>query len=108
MSDLARPTIANYAAAKGGLRMLTRSMCGEWAGKNIQINGISPGYIETEMTEVLRQNQQFDSWVRIRTPSGRWGRVEDLAGACVFLASPASDYVNGHLLLVDGGLSAVV
>lgn len=108
MSDLARPTIANYSAAKGGLRMLTRSMCAEWAGRNIQINGISPGYIETEMTESLRRDEKFDSWIRGRTPAARWGRVEDLTGACIFLASGASDYVNGHLLLVDGGLSAVV
>ena len=108
MSDLARPTIANYSAAKGGLRMLTRSMCAEWAGKNLQINGISPGYIETEMTKSLVQDEKFDSWIRGRTPAGRWGRVEDLVGACIFLSSPASDYVNGHLLLVDGGLSVVV
>ena len=108
MSNLARPTIANYSAAKGGLRMLTRSMCAEWASSNLQINGIAPGYIETEMTKSLVQDEKFDSWIRARTPSGRWGKVDDLVGACIFLASPASDYVNGHLLVVDGGLSVVV
>jgi gluconate 5-dehydrogenase len=108
MSELARPTIANYSAAKGGLKMLTRSMCAEWAKNNIQINGLAPGYIETEMTKSLVQDEKFDSWIRGRTPSGRWGCVEDLVGATIFLSSPASNYVNGHLLVVDGGLSAVV
>ena len=108
MSELARPTIANYSAAKGGLKMLTRSMCVEWAKSNIQINGLAPGYIETDMTKSLVQDEKFDSWIRGRTPSGRWGCVEDLVGATIFLSSPASNYVNGHLLVVDGGLSAVV
>ncbi len=108
MSDLARPTIANYSAAKGGLRMLTRSMCAEWAKCNLQINGLAPGYIETEMTKILVQDEKFDSWIRGRTPSGRWGSVEDLVGAAIFLSSPAANYVNGHLLVVDGGLSVVV
>ena len=108
MSELARPTIANYSAAKGGLKMLTRSMCAEWAKNNIQINGLAPGYIATEMTKSLVQDEKFDSWIRGRAPSGRWGCVEDLVGATIFLSSPASNYVNGHLLVVDGGLSAVV
>ncbi|EDY80452.1 KR domain superfamily [Verrucomicrobiia bacterium DG1235] len=108
MSDLARPTIANYAAAKGGIRMLTRSMAGEWASHNIQANGIGPGYFETEMTQVLRDNPEFDSWLKGRTPSGRWGKPEDLKGLAVFLASPASNYVNGQLIYIDGGLTAVV
>ncbi len=108
MSELARPTIAPYAAAKGGLKMLTRSMCAEWAGHNIQANGIAPGYIRTELTEPLAADPKFDAWLKQRTPAARWGSVDDLAGAGVFLASPAADFVNGHILTVDGGLSAVV
>lgn len=108
MSELARPTIAPYAAAKGGLKMLTRSMCAEWAKHNLQVNGIAPGYILTELTEPLAQDEKFDTWLKARTPAGRWGSVDDLAGTCVFLASPAADFVNGQILTVDGGLSAVV
>ncbi len=108
MSDLARPTTGNYAAAKGGLRMLTRAMCGEWAKENVQINGLAPGYISTEMTQALIKDPAFDGWIRGRTPAGRWGDVEDLVGACVFLCSPAGNFVNGQLLVVDGGLSAVI
>lgn len=108
MSDLARPTTGNYAAAKGGLRMLTRAMCGEWAQHNIQINGIGPGYIETEMTAPLVADPKFDGWIRGRTPAGRWGKVEDLTGAAVFMASSASDFLNGQVLMIDGGLTAVV
>lgn len=108
MSDLARPTIGNYAAAKGGLRMLTKSMCAEWAKENLQINGLAPGYIVTDMTLPLIKDPAFDGWIRGRTPAGRWGAVEDLVGACVFLCSPAGNFVNGQILVVDGGLSAVV
>jgi gluconate 5-dehydrogenase len=108
MSELARPTTGNYAAAKGGLKMLTRSMCAEWARHNLQVNGIAPGYILTELTQPLAQDPQFDTWIKGRTPAGRWGAVADLTGACVFLASPASDFINGQLLTVDGGLSAVI
>jgi gluconate 5-dehydrogenase len=108
MSDLARPTTGAYAAAKGGLRMLTKTMCVEWAKENIQINGISPGYFETPLTQVLVNDPQFDGWIKARTPANRWGQVEELAGACVFLCSPAASFVNGHLLTVDGGLSAVI
>lgn len=108
MSDLARPTTGNYAAAKGGLRMLTRAMAAEWAGKNIQINGIAPGYFETEMTRPLIEDPKFNSWICGRTPSGRWGQPEELRGVAVFLASEASQYINGQLIAVDGGLTAVV
>jgi len=108
MSDLARPTTGNYAAAKGGLRMLTRAMCGEWAQHNIQVNGIGPGYFETELTAPLVADPKFDSWIRGRTPAGRWGKLEDLTGAAVYMASPASDFLNGQILMIDGGLTAVV
>lgn len=108
MSDLARPTTAPYASAKGGLKMLTRSMCGEWARHNLQVNGIAPGYILTELTQPLAADPKFDTWIKGRTPAGRWGSVADLTGACVFLASPAADFVNGQILTIDGGLSAVI
>lgn len=108
MSDLARPTTGNYAAAKGGLRMLTRAMCAEWAQHNVQVNGLAPGYILTDLTAPLAADPKFDGWVKARTPAARWGMPADLTGACVFLASPASDFVNGQILVIDGGLSAVV
>jgi gluconate 5-dehydrogenase len=108
MSELARETIAPYTAAKGGLKMLTRAMCSEWARHGIQVNGLAPGYFETDLTQALRDNAEFDAWVRRRVPAGRWGVPDDLAGAIVFLASSASDYVNGQILFVDGGLTAVV
>lgn len=108
MSDLARPTTGPYAAAKGGLKMLTRAMCAEWAKHNIQINGIAPGYILTELTAPLAADPKFDAWIKGRTPAGRWGDVADLTGACVFLASPASGFVNGQVIVVDGGISAVI
>jgi gluconate 5-dehydrogenase len=107
-SELARETIAAYTAAKGGLKMLTRSMCSEWARHGIQANAIAPGYFETDLTEALRADPAFDAWVRARVPTGRWGVPADLAGAVVFLASSASDYVNGQILYVDGGLTATV
>jgi gluconate 5-dehydrogenase len=108
MSELARETIAAYTAAKGGLKMLTRAMCSEWARHGIQVNAIGPGYFATDLTEALRADREFDTWVRARVPAGRWGTPDDLAGAIVFLASSASDYVNGQILYVDGGLTAVV
>ncbi|MCH6257525.1 glucose 1-dehydrogenase [Puniceicoccaceae bacterium K14] len=108
MSDLARPTTGNYAAAKGGLKMLTRAMAGEWAKDNIQINSIGPGYFETEMTQALKNDEKFDSWICGRTPAGRWGKPEELQGLAVFLASPASSFINGQLVFVDGGLTSVV
>src|SRR5262245_14819705 len=107
-SELARETIAAYTASKGGLKMLTRAMCSEWARHGIQANAIAPGYFETDLTEPLRADAAFDAWVRARVPTGRWGVPADLAGAIVFLAAPASDYVNGQILYVDGGLTATV
>ena len=107
-SEVARATIAPYTSAKGGLKMLTRSMAAEWARHDIQANGIGPGYIEPEMTEALRADPKFDAWVKSRTPSARWGKPDDLIGATVFLASRASDYVNGQIIYVDGGLLAVI
>jgi gluconate 5-dehydrogenase len=108
MSELARPTTGGYAATKGALKMLTRSMCAEWAQHGIQANGIAPGYVRTDLTEPLQADAEFDAWVRGRVPAGRWGEPDELGGAVVFLASSASDFVNGQLLFVDGGLSAVV
>jgi gluconate 5-dehydrogenase len=106
MSEVGRPTTGNYAAAKGGLKMLTRAMAVEWARHNLQINGIGPGYIVTDMTRPLVENAEFNQWICGRTPAGRWGRPEELVGAAVFLASPASDFVNGQIIYVDGGLLA--
>lgn len=107
-SELARPGIAAYTAAKGGLRNLTRAMAAEWSGSGLQVNGLAPGYIRTEMTRPLAEDPAFDAWVRTRTPAGRWGQVEDLAGPAVWLASPASDFVTGQVIYVDGGLTSVV
>jgi gluconate 5-dehydrogenase len=107
-SEVARPTISPYVAAKGGVRMLTRSMTAEWAKHDIQANAIGPGYIATEMNRALLDDPKFDAWVKGRTPSGRWGKPEDLIGVAVFLASRASDYVNGQTIYVDGGLLAVI
>ena len=107
-SEVARPTISPYVAAKGGVRMLTRSMAAEWAKHDIQANAIGPGYIETELNRALLDDPQFDAWVKGRTPSGRWGKPDDLIGVTLFLASAASDYVNGQIIYVDGGLLAVI
>lgn len=107
-ADLARPTIAPYTAAKGGLRNLTRAMTAEWAASGLQINGLAPGYIKTRMTEALVADPEFDGWVRRRTPAGRWGQPDELAGPLVWLASSASDFVNGQVIFVDGGMTAVV
>ena len=108
LSELARPTTGAYATTKGALKMLTRSMCAEWARFGIQANAIAPGYIRTDLNEALQSDAEFDAWLRARVPAGRWGDPAELGGAIVFLASPASDFVNGQLLIVDGGLSAVV
>lgn len=108
MSEVGRPTIANYAAAKGGLKMLTRSMCVEWAKHNLQINGIGPGYFETELTKPLVENPEFNQWICSRTPAGRWGKPDELVGAAVFLASRASGFVNGQVIYVDGGVLAAL
>jgi gluconate 5-dehydrogenase len=107
-TDLARPTIAPYVAAKGGLRNLTRAMTAEWAASGLQINGIAPGYIHTEMTQNLVDDEAFNSWILGRTPANRWGTVADLAGPVVWLASQASNFVNGQTIFVDGGMTVVV
>jgi gluconate 5-dehydrogenase len=107
-SEVARATVAPYTAAKGGIKLLTRSMAAEWARHDIQANAIGPGYIVTEMNKALVDDPAFDAWVRGRTPSGRWGQPDDLIGVAVFLASAAADYVNGQIIYVDGGLLAVM
>jgi gluconate 5-dehydrogenase len=107
-SELARPSIAPYAASKGAVKMLTKGMCADWAPHGLQVNGIGPGNFETELTKPLVENAEFTAWLCKRTPAGRWGRVEELMGAAVFLASAASDFVNGHMLYVDGGMTSVV
>lgn len=114
MSELGRETVSAYAAAKGGLKMLTRNICAEFGGCNIQCNGIGPGYIATLQTAPLRQPQAdgsrhpFDQFIISKTPAGRWGTPEDLMGPAVFLASDASNFVNGHILYVDGGILAYI
>jgi len=107
-SMLARPTIAPYAATKGAVAMLTRGQCTDWARYGLQINGLAPGYFATEMNTALVDNQEFSSWLCQRTPAGRWGKVEELAGTAVFLASEASDFINGQVIYVDGGLTSCV
>ena len=114
MSELGRETVSGYAAAKGGLKMLTKNICSEFGGANIQCNGIGPGYIATQQTAPLRERQAdgsrhpFDAFIIGKTPAGRWGNAEDLAGPTVFLASDASNFVNGHILYVDGGILAYI
>ncbi len=114
MSELGRETVSAYAAAKGGLKMLTRNICSEYGSYNIQCNGLGPGYIATPQTAPLREPQAdgskhpFDSFILAKTPAERWGEAEDLAGPAVFLASDASNFVNGHVLYVDGGILAYI
>lgn len=108
MSEVSRKTIAPYASAKGGVRQLTKSMCVEWAPHNIQVNAIGPGYFRTELNAALLADEAFDQWVRTRTPAGRWGDPEELVGAALFLASRASDFVNGQVIYVDGGVLASI
>ncbi|WP_071130740.1 gluconate 5-dehydrogenase [Enterococcus timonensis] len=114
MSELGRETVAGYAAAKGGLKMLTKNICAEFGEFNIQCNGIGPGYIATSQTAPLRERQAdgsrhpFDAFIYSKTPQGRWGEAEDLQGPAVFLASSASDFVNGQILYVDGGMLAYI
>jgi gluconate 5-dehydrogenase len=107
-SELARAGTAPYAASKGGIKMLTRAMCAEWAPAGVQVNAIGPGYFDTELTSALVQDEQFDAWLKQRTPAARWGQPEELIGTLLYLASPASDFVNGQILYVDGGMSAVL
>lgn len=107
-SELGRSTIAPYAASKGGLKMLTKGMAVDWAKHNIQVNAIGPGYFITEMTRPLAEDAAFDSWLRQRTPAGRWGEPEELIGAVLLFASPASSYINGQILYIDGGLVSAV
>jgi gluconate 5-dehydrogenase len=97
-----------YTASKAALHGLTRALCAEWAGRGVQVNCIAPGAFDTEMTRPLVEDPEVTEWVRRRTPAGRWGRPEDLAGAAVFLAAPASDFVNGQVIVVDGGILAVI
>jgi len=108
MSEVGRATTGPYTAAKGGLKMLTRAMAVEWAKHGLQINGIGPGYFATELTKPLVEDPVFNAWVCQRTPAGRWGRPEELIGAAVFLAGPASSFVNGQILYVDGGMLAAL
>ncbi|MHB9056690.1 MAG: gluconate 5-dehydrogenase [Paludibacteraceae bacterium] len=114
MSELGRETVSAYAAAKGGLKMLTKNICSEYGEYNIQCNGIGPGYIETPQTAPLRERQAdgsrhpFDSFIIAKTPAARWGTTDDLKGPAVFLASEASNFVNGHILYVDGGILAYI
>jgi gluconate 5-dehydrogenase len=107
-SEVARPGIAAYSATKGALKMLTKGMCADLAGHGIQVNAIGPGYFATDLTQALVADSQFSEWVRRRTPAGRWGEVSDLIGPLLFLASPASDFVNGQILYVDGGMLSVL
>lgn len=107
-SELGRPTIAPYTAAKGGVKMLTKAMTAEWAKHNIQINGIGPGYFITDMTRSLVEDEKFDKWIRARTPAGRWGNQDELVGTVIFLASKASDFINGQIIYIDGGLMSVI
>lgn len=107
-SALARATVAPYTVAKGGIKMLTQAMAAEWAADGIQANAIGPGYMITDMNQALIDNPTFDAWVKGRTPAKRWGRPDELIGTAVFLASPASDYVNGQIIYVDGGMLAVL
>ena len=107
-SGLARATIAPYTVSKGGIKMLTQAMAAEWAAHGLQANAIGPGYMLTDMNEALVNDPTFDAWVKNRTPARRWGKPEELVGAAVFLASDASDYVNGQIIYVDGGMMAVL
>lgn len=107
-STLARPGIAAYAASKGGMTMLTKSMCAEWAAHGVTANGLAPGYVITDLTRPLVEDPQFNSWITGRTPAARWAAVDDLVGTLIWLAAPASDFVNGQVIAVDGGLTAVV
>lgn len=107
-AERVRPGIAAYSATKGGLKLLTQGMCADFGPAGIQVNGIGPGYFETELTAPLVSDPEFNAWICSKTPLGRWGKVEELVGALVFLVSPASDFVSGQILYVDGGMLAVL
>ena len=107
-SEIGRPGIAPYMASKGAVKMLTKGMAIDWGPHGINVNGLGPGYFKTELTEKLVADTQFSAWLSNRTPSRRWGEVDELAGAAVFLASDASSFVNGHILYVDGGVTALL
>lgn len=104
-SELARPGIAPYTATKGAIKNLTRGMCADWAKHGLQVNAIAPGYFKTPLNQALVDNEEFSSWLEKRTPAARWGNVDELVGAAVFLAGNASSFVNGHTLYVDGGIT---
>jgi gluconate 5-dehydrogenase len=107
-SELGRPTIAPYTATKGAIKMLTKGMCADWARHGVQVNAIGPGYFKTPLNQALVDSPEFSSWLEKRTPAGRWGTTDELIGAAIFLASPASSFVNGHILYVDGGITSVL
>jgi gluconate 5-dehydrogenase len=108
MSNVARVSIAPYSASKAAVANLTRGMATDWAKHGLNINGIAPGYIRTELNEALLKNVEFNSWVEKRTPAGRWADPAELGGAAIFLSSDAASFVNGHILYVDGGFTATV
>jgi gluconate 5-dehydrogenase len=107
-SELARPGIAPYTASKGALKMLTKGMCADWARHGLQINAIGPGYFKTELNQALVDDPAFTSWLEKRTPAGRWGDVEELMGAAIFLAAESSSFINGQIIYVDGGITSVL
>ncbi len=108
MSELARPSVVPYTASKGGVKMLTKGMATDWGRHGIRVNGIGPGYFKTELNQALIADEKFSSWVNGRTPLGRWGDLDELVGAAVFLASDAASFVTGHILYVDGGMTGSV
>ncbi len=107
-SELARPNIAPYTASKGGVKMLTKAMATDWGKHGIRVNGLGPGYFRTPLNKALVEDEKFSAWLTARTPLGRWGEVEELVGAAIFLAGQASSFVNGHILYVDGGVTASI
>jgi gluconate 5-dehydrogenase len=107
-SELGRPAIAPYTASKGAVKMLTKGMAIDWGKHGIRVNGLGPGYFKTELNKALVENETFSSWLTNRTPLGRWGEVDELVGACLFLVSPAASFVTGHVLYVDGGVTATL
>src|SRR6185503_14096557 len=108
MSSVARPSIAPYSASKAAVANLTRAMATEWARHGLNVNGIAPGFFKTELNEALVRDEKFNGWLEARTPMARWGEVEELGGAAIFLSSDAAAFVNGHILYVDGGFIATV